>query len=173
MFGKSPVKIDKKFWINLVCFILGGILLIYLYSKYRIAPDIHFSELEIKNTSGQPVHISGYKGKVVVINFWQTWCGPCCHEMSSIEFAKENTDSTKISFIAITDEAAGKIESFKEEKNYTFDFFQSVKTLKQLGINTYPTTYILGANGKVVMTKIGEVDWSLPQNLNQLKGIAQ
>ena len=167
----SKIRIDKKFWINLVCFILGGILLVYMYSRYRIAPDIRFSELEIKNTSGEQVHISDYKGKIVFINFWQTWCGPCCHEMNSIEYAKENTDSTKIVFIAITDEALEKIKSFKEERNYEFNFFQSVKTLKQLGINTYPTTYILDANGKILMTKIGKVDWSSPQNLNQLKGM--
>ena len=94
----NNIRIDKKFWINLVCFILGGILLIHLYIKYRVAPDLDFSELKLKTTEGKSIDISDYRGKVVFLNFWQTWCGPCREEMPSIEYAKENIDSTKIVF---------------------------------------------------------------------------
>jgi thiol-disulfide isomerase/thioredoxin len=167
----NNIRIDKKFWINFVCFVLGGILLIYMYSKYRIAPDIKFSELELKSKSGQSIHISDYKGKVVFINFWQTWCGPCRQEMSSIESAKESLDSSKIVFFTVTDEDENKIESFTDGKNFQFDFLKCTKTLKELGVNTYPTTYILDPDGKIVFTKIGGVVWNDPQNLNLMKNM--
>lgn len=147
--------------------------MIYLYTKYRVAPNLNFTDLQIKTTSGQPVHISDYKGKVVFLNFWQTWCGPCCKEMPSIEFAKENIDSTKIVFFAITDESEMEIESFLQGKNYQFGFLKSVKKFSDLGINTYPTTYVLDQDGKIAISKIGGVDWTLPQNLEQLRDLTR
>src|SRR5882757_8383374 len=98
----NNIRIDKKFWINLICFILGGILLVYLYTKYRVAPNLKFSELQLQTTSGKPVQLSDYKGKVIFLNFWQTWCGTCIQEMPSIEYAKENTDTSKIVFLIVS-----------------------------------------------------------------------
>ena len=93
--------------------------------------------------------------------------------MPSIEFAKENIDTAKIVFFTITDESETKIESFLEGKNYQFDFLKSEKKLSDLGINTYPTTYVLDPEGKIAISKIGGVDWSLPENLERLKDLTR
>jgi thiol-disulfide isomerase/thioredoxin len=169
----SKIRIDKKFWINLICFILGGILLVYLIEKYRVAPAIDFNNLELKNTEGQVVHLSDYKGKTVFINFWETWCGPCVQEMPAIESARQQTDSTKIVFITIAEEDPGLIKAFKDRHDFHFNFFISQKKFSDLGVNTYPTTYVIDKDGKIVLTKIGGVDWGHPQNIELLKQIMQ
>jgi thiol-disulfide isomerase/thioredoxin len=169
----SKIRIDKKFWINLTCFILGGILLVYLIAKYRVAPNIDFSQMKLMDTEAQPVHLSDYKGKVVFLNFWETWCGPCIQEMSTIESAKAQTDSTKIVFITIAEEEPGKIGKFKADHNYHFNYFISELPFAELGINTYPTTYIIDKEGNVALTKIGGVDWSSPEMVRLMNDLSK
>ena len=167
----SKIRIDKKFWINLICFILGGILLFYLIYKYRVAPSIDFNQLELKNTEGQVVKLSDYKGKVLFINFWETWCGPCVQEMPTIESARLQTDSTQIVFITIAEEDPALIKAFKDRHDFHFNYFISAKKFSDLGVNTYPTTYVIDKHGKIALTKIGGVEWSHPQNIDVLKDI--
>jgi thiol-disulfide isomerase/thioredoxin len=169
----SKIRIDKKFWINLVCFILGGILLVYLIAKYRVAPSIDFSQMKLMDTEAHSVHLSDYKGKVVFLNFWETWCGPCIQEMPTIESARAQTDSTKIVFITIAEEEPGKIGKFKANHNYHFNYFISELPFSELGINTYPTTYIIDKEGNVALTKIGGVDWSSPEMVKLMNDLSK
>lgn len=165
----SKIRIDRKFWINLVCFILGGILLIYLIEKYRVAPGINFTKLKLKNTEAQTIHLSDYKGKVVLLNFWETWCGPCVQELPTIENARLQLDSSQIVFITIAEEPLPKISAFKASHDYHFQYLLSEKSFSDLGINTYPTTYILDKEGKIALTKIGGVEWDSPEMISFMR----
>ena len=169
----SKIRIDKKFWINLICFILGGILLAYLIVKYRVAPSIEFSDLQLKTPEGQVVKLSDYKGKVIFLNFWETWCGPCVQEMPTIEEARGQIDSTKMVFITIAEEDPAKIAAFRDRHDYKFKYFISDKKFSDLGINTYPTSYIIDKEGKVVMTKIGGVDWATPEMIKLMEDLSK
>ncbi|HET6990974.1 MAG TPA: TlpA disulfide reductase family protein [Bacteroidia bacterium] len=169
----SKIRIDKKFWINLVCFILGGILLVYLIEKYRVAPNIRFADLKLTDTELKPVHLSDYKGKVIFLNFWETWCGPCVQELPTIEKARQQIDSTQMVFITISEENPAKISAFKSTHDYHFQYFISPESFSDLGINTYPTTYIIDKEGKIALTKIGGVDWSAPEIIAQMKELTK
>ncbi len=169
----NKIRIDKKFWINLVCFILGGILLAYLIVKYRVAPDIKFNDLPLKTPEGQVVHLSDYKDKVIFINFWETWCGPCNQEMPGIEKARQQMDSTKMVFITIAEEDPGLISNFRDRHDYHFHYFISGKKFSEIGINTYPTSYIIDKDGKIVVTKIGGVEWDAPEMLKLMKDLTK
>jgi len=169
----NKIRINRKFWINLTFFILSGALLLYFYTKYRVAPDLDFAQLPLETTEGKPVHLLDYKGKVLLINFWQTWCGPCVEEMPTFEKARTMVDTNKVVFITITDEAPEKISSFRDRHGYNFQFFISKKRFKELGVNAYPTTYIIDRNGDVVLNKIGGADWSEPAMIDRLKALCQ
>jgi thiol-disulfide isomerase/thioredoxin len=169
----NNIRIDKKFWINLIFFILGGIVLLYLIMKYRVAPDLKFDNLQLKTTEGQVVHLSDYKGKVIFLNFWETWCGPCNKEMPSIERARQQMDSTKMVFITISEEEPRIISLFSSMHNYHFEYLISDKKFSELGINTYPTSYIIDKDGKIVVTKIGGVEWDSPEMLNYMKELTK
>jgi thiol-disulfide isomerase/thioredoxin len=169
----NKIRIDKKFWINLVCFLLGGILLVYLIEKYRVAPDIKFTEMKLMDTNSKTVNLSDYKGKVIFLNFWETWCGPCVQELPTIEKAREQIDSTKMVFITVAEESPAKISDFKFNHDYRFNYFISEAPFSELGINTYPTTYIIDREGKIALTRIGGVDWSAPEIINMMKDLAK
>lgn len=167
------IRIDRKFWINLTFFILGGLLLVYLIMKYRVAPSIAFDDLQLKTPEGQVVKLSEYKGKVIFLNFWETWCGPCVQEMPTIDEARGQIDSTKMVFITIGEEDPAKIAAFRDKHDYKFRYLISEKSFADLGINTYPTSYIIDKEGKIVMTKIGGVDWATPEMIDFMENLSK
>lgn len=169
----NNIRINRKFWINFVFFAVGGIVLLFLYGKYRVAPDLPFANLALKTPEGQVVNLTQYKGKVIFLNFWETWCGPCVQEMPTIEKARQLTDSTQVVFITIGEEDPAKIAAFRDRNDYHFQYLISDKPFADLGINTFPTTYILNKEGKVVLTKIGGADWSDANNLQLIKGLCK
>jgi thiol-disulfide isomerase/thioredoxin len=167
----SNVRINRKFWINLAFFVVGGFLLLYFYVKYRVAPDVAFADLPLKTPEGQVVKLSDYKGKVVFLNFWETWCGPCIQEMPTIEAARQQLDSTQFVFITIAEEDPALIAKFRDAHDYRFQYLISEKEFSDIGINAYPTSYLIDKNGKVVLTKIGGADWSSAENINTMKNL--
>lgn len=171
MFNK--IKINRGFWINFAFFAAGGILLIYFYQKYRVAPKLDFSEMQLRTPEGQPVDLSRYKGKVLFLNFWETWCGPCVQEMPTIENAKQQLDTSRFVFIAVGEEDPAKIAAFRDKYGYSFLFLVSPKKFQEMGINAYPTTYIYNSEGKLELTRIGGVDWSSPEMVERIRGMAR
>ncbi|CAN5254408.1 hypothetical protein BH09BAC5_BH09BAC5_15460 [soil metagenome] len=169
----NNIRINRKFWINFFSFFLGGILLIYLIFKYRVAPSLEFENLQLKTPEGQVVRISDFKGKTIFINFWETWCGPCVQEMPTIDNARMQIDSTQMIFLVVGEEDPAKIAAFRDQHDYHFIYLISDKKFSDLGINTYPTSYIIDKEGKIVLTKIGGVEWDSPQMINLMKQIIQ
>jgi thiol-disulfide isomerase/thioredoxin len=164
---------SKRLLINIALLLIVISAVGYLYVKYRVAPDLTFSRLQLETADGQAVDMNQFKGKVVFLNFWKTWCGPCVQEMPSIEKAKEMTDSTKIVFIAVSDEENSKIAAFCNRHGYSFHIYKSKVAFEELGINTFPTTYILNKDGERVMDKIGGADWSDASMINYFKQLSE
>ena len=163
----------KKSWVSILLFVAAIGVVAYLYVKYRVAPDLAFADLPLQTPEGQTVKISDYKGKVIFLNFWQTWCGPCVGELPSIDHARAQLDSTKFVFITVSDENAQKIGAFRDQHDYHFLSLISGKKFQELGVNTYPTTYIIDTNGEVFLTKIGAAEWDSEEMLQQLKALSK
>lgn len=161
----------KKSWVSILLFVAAIGIVAYLYVKYRVAPDLAFADLPLQTPEGQTVKLSDYKGKVVFLNFWQTWCGPCVGEMPSIENARRQLDSTKFVFITVSDEGAEKVRAFRDDHDYHFLSLVSGKKFTDIGINAYPTTYILDTKGEIFLTKIGAAEWDSPEMVEQLKAL--
>ena len=85
----SNIRINSKFWINLIFFTGAVFIIIFLFKKYRVAPEFPYADLHLTTTAGAPVGLSAYNGKTLVINFWATWCPDCRKEMPSLEKARQ------------------------------------------------------------------------------------
>lgn len=117
----------------------------------------------VKDLDGKQLPMSELKGKVIFLNLWATWCGPCRVEMPSIQNLYNSVDKDKIAFVILSlDQEAqqGKIAQFISSKEFTFPVYQPASPLpKQLRVNTIPTTFIISPDGKVKTRKTGMANY--------------
>jgi thiol-disulfide isomerase/thioredoxin len=119
-------------------------------------------DITLKNLVGDSVDINDYKGKIIILNFWASWCSPCKLELPDFdEVNKEiDKDNVQIFMINLTDgirEKKDNIISFIENKGYSFDvlFDKGLKIADKLDVQLYPTTFIFDKDGNLFKKIIG------------------
>ncbi|MBP6515628.1 MAG: TlpA family protein disulfide reductase [Chitinophagales bacterium] len=138
----------------LVLFIALG-----LYYYYRIPPSISISKLALKTLDGKPFPNSILRNKVVIVDFYQTWCGPCMAELPELAKTAELYPDD-MGVLCLSDEDSTKLIALAHKyADSKIIFLQTVNPLKGLGVHTYPTNYIFNRQGKKVLEKTGPVDW--------------
>jgi peroxiredoxin len=116
---------------------------------YDHAPDFTVQDLDGEDVT---IKLSDFEGKIVMINFWATWCNPCILEMPSIQAISDNWSSADLAILAIasnTNESLDTVKEFIEDKEYTFSaYYDSEGQAKSLySISTWPTTFFIDAEG--------------------------
>ena len=100
------------------------------------------------------------KGKVVLINFWATWCPPCIAEMPSMQ-ALYNDYNDKIEFLFVTNDPFTDINKFLAKHNYTFKVYKPAQAYpKFFDISTIPRTYLIDKEGNVIIDENGAANWN-------------
>ena len=133
-----------------------------------------YEDIIFKDTNQKDVNLRDYKGKVLILNFWATWCAPCKEEMPSLDNlqANINLNNLKIFPINISRESLSKSESFYRElniKNLDIYFDSSITLAKKLSLRGVPTTILFNKDGKEFARIIGSVDFNDEEFINWLK----
>jgi len=137
------------------------------------APDF-----ELSDKSGKTYLLSSLRGKVVLVNFWATWCPPCRSEMPSMnELYKNYSSGGKFELLAINvePEGPGIIEEFSKEYPHSFPvvFDLDAKVQNKYGVFKFPETFIINKDGIIVERVIGAIDWTEPGVLGYLNNLIQ
>jgi cytochrome c biogenesis protein CcmG, thiol:disulfide interchange protein DsbE len=113
--------------------------------------------------NGKAEKLSDYRGKVVVLNFWATWCPPCVEETPSlIELNKRLANRNGVVLGVSVDDDAAAYQKFIEDHGINFPTSRdaSKKYAQDYGTVMYPETYIIDRHGKIARKVIGPQDWN-------------
>lgn len=121
--------------------------------EFSIAPDFTLEDIE-----GNVVSLSDYKGKVVFVNFWATWCPPCRAEIPHfIELIEQYGEDFVVLGVDLDSRDFSKVPAFVEKQGMNYPVLYDTKGVSNLygGIQSIPTTFVVNRNGKIVEQIIG------------------
>ena len=114
----------------------------------KAAPDF-----TLKDSNGTPVKLSDYKGKVVLLNFWATWCGPCAMEIPwFMEFEQQyKSQGFAVLGVSMDDDGWDAVKPYIAEHKLNYRIMLGNDSVSQMygGLDALPTTYILDRDGKI------------------------
>jgi peroxiredoxin len=115
-----------------------------------------FPDFEAKDLDGKPLSVSNYKGKILLVDFWATWCGPCVAELPNVIKAYEKYHDKGFEILGISlDESEPRLRGFLKDKNMTWSqYFDGArwknKLAQKYGVQGIPATFLLDGDGKII-----------------------
>jgi len=119
-------------------------------------------DFELQDLSGATRRLSDFRGKVVLLNFWATWCGPCRFEMPSMEKLYQRLNAKGFEIVAVNlQEDRSSVERFVDEYGLSFPILLDTtgRIGGTYGARSIPTTYIVDREGFVVAGTVGTREW--------------
>ncbi len=140
------------------------------YSKIGIIPikgDKKAPDFSLQDLNGKKFSLNQFKGKVIFINFWATWCGPCKEEMPSMEVLHQQFKGKNFVLLAVSVDYGGQqlVKEFINKYQYTFPVLidPKCKTLDLFQVKGIPATFLIDKNWKLLGKAIGPKDWRSPE----------
>jgi cytochrome c biogenesis protein CcmG/thiol:disulfide interchange protein DsbE len=135
------------------------------------APDV-----TLYDRGGRGVPLAQYRGRVVLVNFWATWCGPCVAEMPSLVALAGRLDPADIAFVSIAeDDSWPPVHAWLQRNPLPFDLYrdQPPRVEIQFETGSYPTTFLIDRDGRARYRFDGARDWDTPEvvELLALEGV--
>ena len=159
----------------IIIVIVAAVIFIVLTQKKSYVPvvaGVDAIDFALPDLDGNPKKLSDYKGKVVFLNFWATWCKPCEEEMPSMQALYEGLGNDKFEIIAVSVDKDGPevVASYVKKYGITFPVLHARKgKIKEMYKTTgVPETFIIDQNGVVAEKGWGPRDWTLTSSISTI-----
>jgi len=155
--------------------ILGAIVLIGSTLAVAHAPELHQFRLvafnrpfpappfSVPDLNGSETALADFLGKVVLLNFWATWCVPCVKEMPAMERLYQEFKNRPFTVVAVStdEEGAEKVSAFARKLGLTFSILLDAdsQVSKRYGVKELPSSFLIDPQGRVIAAAKGERDW--------------
>lgn len=134
------------------------------------APDFTLNDL-----SGRPIQLSSLKGKVVLLNFWATWCPPCREEVPSLVNLNRVMQGKAFQMLAVSIDEGGKdaVASFFKKTGVVLPALLDTQGKVSLlyGTSGVPETFVIDGQGVIVKKVMGGLDWNSTEVISYLDGL--
>jgi len=143
--------------------------------KYDGAPLPPFT---LTDMQGKSHALTDYHGKVVMVNFWATYCGPCIKEMPSMQRLKEKMGDKSFAILAVNmAEDKGAVTAFLKKHDIDIDFPILLNpegdVVENWMITAVPTTFVIDPDGKIRYALFGGIEWDKPDVVKTLNGLLE
>ena len=131
-------------------------------AELKAANGARAPALALKELNGTAHDLARYRGKVVLVNFWATWCEPCRDEMPSIQRLRDKLAGQPFAVLAVNvDEPASRVSAFLEKTklDLTVVLDPGKSVTKAWNARILPASYIVGRDGRVRYSVTGDIDW--------------
>ena len=132
-------------------------------------------EITVNSLTNVPLKLSALKGKVVLLNFWATWCPPCREEIPSMMKLNSAMAGKPFQMVSVSIDEGGvpEIESFFKTSGYSLPTYTDPggAASKTYGITGVPESFVIGKNGILVKKVIGPLAWDSPETVSFLEGL--
>jgi thiol-disulfide isomerase/thioredoxin len=166
MSNKMYCKIIASLFVAMLVFSFSGKTLAMgeiPKSSMETSPAIDFELLDLQ---GRVHTLSEYKGKIVFLNFWASWCGPCRAEMPSLQKLYESWDKTRFEMLAVNvGENEDRVKKFARENGYTFPILldRDSKVAERYLVRGIPITFLVDEDGMIIAKLPGSREWTLEE----------
>jgi thiol-disulfide isomerase/thioredoxin len=156
-----------KLLVLLACWVLGGTVVLAdtrsaPFTISRLDSGKSLPAFQLKTLQGESVDSKALSGRVLILNFWATWCGPCKEEMPSLERLRQKFSSEHLQILAVTtDIRPREIESFWKQLDLHFEVVldEQEELSQALMVRNLPTTILVDTHGRIRGRVMGPREW--------------
>ena len=180
----TPQDRSVRTWLAIaILFTLFWALYLVLFGPRPPAPSLEGSgtgepasfDWTLLDLEDRPASFAPFKGKVVFLNIWATWCGPCVQEMPSIAHLADDPriKGKDIAFVCVSiDETTDAVRRFLDSRSWSMTFFRSETIPPIFLTNGIPATFIIARDGRIAAKQVGSAQWDSPETIAFLEKLA-
>jgi peroxiredoxin len=142
---------------------------------YGLAEGAPAPPLRLATLPGEEVDRESYRGRVVLVNFWATWCPPCVEEMPSLERLYRTLGPEGLVVLGVSvDEDGGALQDFVQRARVTFPILRDPggrKAAAAWRTTGWPETFVIDGTGRIVRKIVGPARWDTPEAIAWFRGL--
>ncbi|UOB18298.1 TlpA family protein disulfide reductase [Abyssalbus ytuae] len=150
----TPVRKPVQIWLNKVLSFSPSVI------KEEKRESLNTYNWKLRNLDGNVYNFNNAKGKLILVNFWATWCPPCIAEMPSLQ-TLYNDYGDKMEFLFVTNDKEEAIVKFLDKNEYNLPVYHSITRVPDdFDTSGIPATFLISKEGDIVVSKVGAADWN-------------
>ena len=119
---------------------------------------------------GAQTSLQAFRGRVLVINHWATWCAPCLEELPSLAALRAAVPDTGVAFLLVTPQARGLVAEFVRRRRITLPVYLEARAAPSaFGLEAVPTTWVVDRRGRIVLKRRGAMRWDTAELVELLE----